>query len=285
MQTKIPFFKMHGCGNDYIFLDFIHNPIYENPSNLSRLLSNRHYGIGSDGLVIIEASNIADFKMRMFNSDGSEGKMCGNAIRCLGKYVYETQLTSKDRLKIETKSGIHSIFLHLNSNQKVASVTVLLPCPSLSPSDIPMNFSKPACIYYPFSFQNKCYPLTALSVGNPHAVFFASSLSTFPLKEIATSKSLLDLFAEGVNVSAAKIINKNHIALRVYERGSGETLACGTASCAAVMACILTNKTNKKVLVTLPGGTLLVTYDKNKKSLFLTGNCVNVYQGFFYFPD
>lgn len=284
MQNRIPFIKMHGCGNDYIFINCIHHPLEENPSCLSPLLSDRHYGIGGDGIVLIESSAIADFKMRMFNSDGSEGNMCGNAIRCLGKYVYESNLTFKETLSIETRSGIRILKLHLNPDRKVSTVTVSMGSPCLSLASIPMKSSHSTMIYHPFCFHEKTYPLTVLSLGNPHAVFFSSSPCSFPLKEIACSKKFQKMFLEGINVSVVKIINKNHIALRVYERGSGETLACGTAACASVMAGILTNKTNKKVLVTLPGGSLRVVYDKNKKELFLTGNCITVYEGLFILP-
>lgn len=266
---------MHGIGNDYIYIDCITNPIPDNISQLAQKLSDRHFGIGADGIVLILPSNNANCTMRMFNADGSEGLMCGNAIRCVGKYFYETYLkNNQDTISVETPSGIKHLTLQIN-NDVVESVTVNMGTPSLQPTDIPVLNNEP--------FINQ--PIlnhygTAVSMGNPHLVLPINDIDNFPLLSEGPKYENHPLFPNRVNTEIVEQISPTHLRMRVWERGSGETLACGTGACAAVVAFTHLNRCprNTPITVSLIGGDLTITYLDNNHVL-MQGPATEVYRG------
>lgn len=267
------FFKMHGCGNDYVFL----NCLEQVPSNLPALakkLSDRHYGIGGDGIVLIEPSRFADFFMRIFNADGSEGKMCGNAIRCLARYVYEHHLSEKTDLTIDTRSGIRKTHLILPTQSSDYQVTVEMGHPSFLASHIPMITSHPTFLNETIYVSGTAYRASAISIGNPHLVIRGGKIN-----ELGPALSQSEQFPEGVNISCVEVENATTIHASIWERGSKATMSCGTAACACLLACYLCGLTKKEASVIQPGGTLRVRYDEGTQSLFLTGEAVYVYSG------
>ena len=272
------FTKMHGIGNDYIYFNCLKEEI-KNPEELSKRISDRHFGVGGDGIVLIMKSDIADFKMRMFNADGSEGKMCGNAIRCIGKYVYEKGLTSKRELTIETLSGIKTIQLNLDGN-KVISVKVNMGKAILESSKIPVDINKEIIVNESVKINGDNYFITCVSMGNPHCIVFVDSLDNFEIDKIGPKFEKNILFPEGVNTEFVEVIDNKTLKMRVWERGSGETLACGTGSCAAVVASILNNycKRNDEITVKLLGGDLKIKYLSNG-FVYMEGPAEFVYEG------
>lgn len=284
----INFIKMNGCGNDYIYLDFIKNPTYsgligkENKKDeslfysfLSQKLSDRNFSIGGDGLVTIEKSDVADCKMRIFNKDGSEGAMCGNAIRCVGKYIYENSISKKCEIMVETKSGIKKLKLRLASGQ-VKSVTVDMGAPAFDFVSIGIDATllnsknTDSLISYPIKFEEIEYKITCVSMGNPHTVIFMPEIDHLNLEELGPKFEKNPLFKNGTNTEFVKVINKNTVQMRVWERGSGETLACGTGACASVVAAVLNNliSQNEETTVLLKGGSLLILYNS---TVYMTG--------------
>ena len=274
---KIEFTKMHGCGNDYIYVNCFEREI-DNPERLSVALSTRHFGVGGDGIVLICRSGVADAKMRMFNSDGSEGKMCGNAIRCVGKYLYDNGIVRKDRLKIETLSGIKTLGIN-TENGLVSSVRVDMGKAELVPSKIPVNIPGERIVNFPLNIGSNIYHITCVSMGNPHAVVFCDDLTNLNLAEIGPLFENHEIFPERVNTEFVKIIDRNIIQMRVWERGSGETLACGTGACAATVAAVLNGHCSKgkDIRVLLLGEMLIVNY--TDETVYMTGNCVKVFEG------
>ena len=271
------FTKMQGCGNDYVYVDATKEKI-DNISDVAIQVSNRHFGVGSDGLILIKSSNKADFFMDMYNNDGSRGKMCGNGIRCVGKYVYDNGLTDKNQLKIETLSGIKTLDLTIE-NGKVALVTVDMGSPIFSPKDIPVKSDKEEIINEPIIIGDKEYRVTCMSMGNPHAVVFVDNTEEIPLTEIGPIFENHEKFPDRVNTEFVQVIDRNHIKMRVWERGSGETLACGTGACASVVASVLNNHTDHEVRVSLLGGDLYIKYDREKNLVYMTGDAVTVFTG------
>ena len=275
------FTKMHGCGNDYIFFNCINKEI-ENPSELSKKLSDRHFGIGGDGIVLICSSKVADAKMRMFNSDGSEGKMCGNAIRCVGKYLSDNKIVNNNCIKIETLSGIKKLEL-IKENDKVIAVKVNMGAPILEPEKIPVRIKDRTnlqpVIAYPILVDNKEYRITCISMGNPHCVLFCDDIDSLKLTKIGTLFENNEIFPDKVNTEFVKVIDKETLKMRVWERGSGETLACGTGACAAVVAAVLNNfcEKGKDITVKLIGGNLTICYTEN--TVYMTGNCIVSFEG------
>lgn len=256
---KINFFKMHGTGNDYIYIDCIKESIdLENISSIAIKLSDRHFGIGGDGIVLILPSNVADFTMRMFNSDGSEGNMCGNAIRCVGKYVYENEYTKNTYITIETLSGIKDLWIDGNE----VEVDMGIPC--FNPEFIPVISKKENIINENLVIDGTSYNITCLSMGNPHCVVFVDDLENLDISKIGPRFENNKIFPNRINTEFVKVSASNEISMRVWERGSGETLSCGTGSCAAVVASILNGFCNydSDILVHLIGGTLTVKYNK-----------------------
>lgn len=271
------FTKMQGCGNDYVYVDSTKELIPNIPET-ARKVSNRNYGIGSDGLILIKNSDKADFMMDMYNQDGSRGKMCGNGIRCLGKYVYDHGLTDKTNLKIETLSGIKELELFVEDG-KVSTVKVNMGAPILESSLIPVIFDKDRVIDEPIVVGGNVYNLTCISMGNPHAVIFVDETETFPVAQIGPLFENHEMFPERVNTEFVQILSPKHIKMRVWERGSGETLACGTGACASVVASVLNGHTENEVTVSLLGGDLLINYDQDNDIVYMTGPAVEVFNG------
>ena len=282
MKHLIHFTKMQGTGNDYIYLDRMDPtlpPLPDTPSMLARRLSPRHTSVGADGLVLILPSDVADARMQMFNADGSEGAMCGNAIRCVGKYLYDEGYVHKTELTVETLAGIKHLVLHTGDDGKVHSVTVDMGVASLSPGEIPLSCESPL-IDAPVSVAGTTLRLTALSVGNPHTVIFTSDPYTVELSKIGFALEYHDLFPDRVNVEFVRIAHPTAMDMRVWERGSGETHACGTGACASVTAAVLLGHcpADTPVTVRMTGGTLTVHCTSDLR-LFMTGDAVRVYDG------
>ena len=271
------FTKMHGCGNDYVYVDCT-NKLIDNIPETARKVSDRHFGIGSDGLILIRPSERADFMMDMYNYDGSRAQMCGNGIRCVAKYVYDHKMTDKKQVKIETLSGIKTLDLTVE-NGEVTYVTVNMGNPITQPSLIPVVSDKEIVIKEPITVGGKDYEVTCVSMGNPHAVVFVDDTATLPLESIGPLFENHKMFPERVNTEFIHVTDRQHIIMRVWERGSGETLACGTGACASVVACILNGLTDNEVTVTLLGGELKIRYDEQTNTVFMTGPATKVFDG------
>ncbi len=273
------FTKMHGTGNDYIYVNGFEEKI-DNPNEASVRWSDRHKGIGSDGLVLILPSEKCDFSMRMFNADGSESEMCGNASRCIGKYVYDKGMTSKTEITLETLAGVKALKLFPGSDGKIDTVTVDMGEPELDGRLIPTIFNDKMIINKPVKFgSDLSYNITAVSMGNPHAVIFTQGIDQLDLPVIGPHIENSAIFPNRTNTEFIEIENGNKIKMRVWERGSGETMACGTGACAAVVAAVLNGLTDTKVDVELLGGTLTIEWDRSSNHVFLTGNAVTVFEG------
>lgn len=273
------FIKMHGCGNDYIFIDCFQETVKE-PAKLAGRLSDRHLGIGSDGLVLILPARKADFTMRMYNADGSVGEMCGNAIRCIGKYVYEHGRTKKTKLRIDTLAGIKELELHVEGGE-VHQVTVSMGSPILTPKSVPVLAEKNIVIDEPITVSNRIFHMTCVSMGNPHAVVFVDEVHNLKLEEIGSNFEFHPRFPNRTNIEFVQIIDRTTIKMRVWERGSQETLACGTGACAAVVAGVLNNLLDEEVKVLLLGGELNIKYAQEEKQVYMTGPAVEVFTGNF----
>lgn len=272
----IKFTKMHGLGNDYVYMDAIHQKI-DNKSELARFVSNRHFGIGADGLILICKSDIADFKMKMFNQDGSEAEMCGNGIRCVGKFVYDKGLTNKKTLKIETLAGIKILKLNVDKG-KVNTVEVDMGEPILSPEKIPVLSKEKIAKNLKIKSCDKIFYFTCVSMGNPHAITIVENVEKFDVKKYGENIEINKIFPNKTNVEFVEIIDKEHIKMRVWERGTGETLACGTGACATAVACNLNNLTSRHVFIKLLGGILEIEW-KEDNHVYMTGPAVTVFEG------
>jgi len=272
------FTKMHGIGNDYIYINGFEEQV-QNPGELSIRLSDRHKGVGSDGLVMILPSSKADFRMQMFNADGSEAEMCGNAARCIGKYVYEKGLTNKTELTLETLAGIKTLQLFLDDDNNVVSVTVDMGNPELEPSKIPTTLPGKQIVNFPFSFDGVNYHITCVSMGNPHTVIFTQNIATLDIETIGKKIENAPIFPRRTNVEFIEIIDKGRIKMRVWERGSGETMACGTGACASVVAGVLNELVSRKATVELLGGNLEIEWNENDDHVYLTGPAETVFEG------
>ena len=273
------FTKMHGCGNDYVYINCF-NETVEDPSALAIKVSDRHFGIGSDGLILICPSTVADFRMRMFNADGSEGEMCGNGIRCVAKYVYDHGMTDVKKISIETGAGIKYLDLTVEDG-KVSLVKVDMGEPILAPAEIPVDFAGERMVNEPVEVDGKEWNMTCVSMGNPHAVVFVPDTKSLELEKMGPHFEHHKIFPKRTNTEFVQILSRNEINMRVWERGSGETLACGTGTCASVMACILNGYTEHEVLVHLIGGDLTIHYDEKSNHIFMTGPAVTVFEGEF----
>lgn len=283
-KKKVRFTKMQGAGNDYIYINAMHS-LPENLPSLSRKISDRHFGVGSDGLVVIMPSVTADFRMRMFNADGSEAEMCGNASRCIGKYVYEKGLTDKTEISLETLAGIRILSLDVDGGE-VTAVTVDMGMPILRPEDVPVvSKSVDMKISETEIVGDKQYPVTAVSMGNPHAVIFCDEITDTLVLEEGPVLETADIFPKKSNIEFAKVIDRNHIRMRVWERGSGETLACGTGACASLVAAVLNGLTDRRCRISLPGGDLEIYWDETSGHVFLKGGAEFVADGDFYYEE
>lgn len=278
-MATINFTKMHGLGNDYVYINDIEGKINDE-KNLSIKISDRHFGIGSDGLILIRKSDVADFKMSMYNADGSEAQMCGNGIRCVAKYIYDNKLSDKKILTIETLAGVKTLELNVGSNDLVKEVTVDMGEPILEAKSIPVNSKKDDFIAQTISILDKDFKVTAVSMGNPHAVIFVSNVSTFDVKKYGKAlENNLSLFPEKANVEFIEIIDANNLKMRVWERGSGETLACGTGACASLVAGVLNGVCKRAATIYLLGGALNIKWDEKTNHVFLTGSATKVFDG------
>lgn len=270
------FTKMHGCGNDYVFINLFEEKI-DNPKMISKKISDRHYGIGSDGLITIGPSNNADFKMCIYNSDGSEAEMCGNGIRCVGKYVFDNGLTNKNKITIETLSGIKELKLNI-INDKVNAIEVDMGIPLIKSKDIPTVIDRNIIVSEEVKIDENIFNITCVSMGNPHTILFVKDITKIEIEKYGELIENSKLFPNKTNVEFVKVISRDEISMRVWERGSKETWACGTGACAAVTACVLNGKTDNQVLVHLRGGDIKVTYDINEH-IIMEGEAKTVYVG------
>ena len=272
------FTKMQGIGNDYIYVNCFEEKV-DDPERVSQIVSDRHFGIGGDGLVLIMPSEKADFRMRMFNADGSEGNMCGNATRCIGKFVYDNGLTDKTEITLETKSGIKYLTLY-PENGKVKTVLVNMGKAVLTPADIPMKAEGESFINKPIEVLGSEVYITAVSMGNPHAVTYVDDVMSLDLEKIGPAFENHPIFPERVNTEFIKVLDSNTIQMRVWERGSGETWACGTGACAAAVASVKNGyfKNGEEITVKLRGGDLFITYSTDG-TVLMRGAAETVFTG------
>lgn len=283
----LEFTKMQGIGNDYVYIDCTKKEL-EKPEKISQIVSDRHFGIGSDGLILILNSKVADFKMEIYNADGSKAEMCGNGIRCVAKFVYDKGLTDKTKIKIETLAGIKELELNVE-NGKVKTVKVDMGEPILEAEKIPVYIDEkmkaegitPTSVIKNLKLEayNQNFTFTCVSMGNPHAITFIENVEKFDVKKFGSVFEVAKAFPKKSNIEFVEIIDKENINMRVWERGSGETMACGTGSCASVVACILNNKTSNKVKVHLLGGELYIEWNKENNHIYMTGPAEIVFEG------
>lgn len=272
------FTKMHGLGNDYVYVNCLEETV-ENPSEVSKKVSDRHFGIGSDGLILIKPSDKADFRMDMYNADGSQAEMCGNGIRCVGKYVYDYGLTDKKSISVETLAGIKYLDFVIEDG-KVALVTVDMGEPELMSEKIPVICDKDRAIEEPIEVAGKEWKMTCVSMGNPHCVVFLDEpVKDFPLEKIGPFFECHERFPKRVNTEFIEVLDRRTVNMRVWERGSGETMACGTGACASAVAAILCGHTEDEITLHLLGGDLIVRWDKEKNKVFMTGPATVVFDG------
>lgn len=271
------FTKMHGLGNDYIYVNCFTQKV-TNPSETAKFVSDRHFGIGSDGLVLIMPSETCDFRMRMFNSDGSEAEMCGNAIRCVGKYVYDNGMTKKSVIKVDTLAGIKILDMKVEDN-KVAMVKVDMGEPVLQPPKIPVNSEKELFLSQPVIIDDREFRVTCISMGNPHAVTYVDDVEKFPLEFIGPKMENHSLFPKRINAEFVQVIDRNTLKMRVWERGAGETLACGTGACAVLVSSVLNDISNRSVVVKLLGGDLIIEWNEKDNHVYMTGPATKVFDG------
>ena len=280
MKKQLDFTKMHGAGNDYVYIDAL-NGLPVEPAKIPELahrISDRHFGVGSDGLVFIMSSAVADYKIDMYNSDGSQGRMCGNAIRCVAKYVYDRGLTRKKSLKIETLSGIMTLDLHV-AGGVVTQVRVNMGKAVFDPALIPVRWHDSKMIDEPIAVAGHLYALTCLSIGNPHAVTFVDQVETLDLARLGPLFENHSLFPDRINTEFVQVIDRHNLRMRVWERGSGETMACGTGACAALAAAMVTGRSERRVTVHLNGGDLQIEWDRSSDDIIMTGPAAFVFDG------
>ena len=278
------FTKMQGIGNDYIYVDCTKERV-EDPSALARRLSDRHFGVGGDGLVLILPGTEGDFRMRMFNADGSEAEMCGNASRCVGKYVYDRGLWDRKDLRLETGSGIRDLRL-FTENGRVTSVRVDMGKPKLRPQEIPVLPEQAGWAgelqeirSLPLKIRDRVFPVTCVSMGNPHCVVFQEEVDGWPIESWGPCFEHAPAFPQRVNTEFARVLDREHIRMRVWERGSGETLACGTGACATLVAAVMNGLTERKAKLLLNGGELEIEWDKETGHVLMTGPAEFVFDG------
>lgn len=282
---KLNFTKMEGLGNDYVYVNCFKETV-PNPSELSIKISDRHFGIGSDGLILIKPSEVADFTMEMYNADGSQSEMCGNGIRCVGKYVYDYGLTDKEEISVETLAGIKYLKFVIDRKDAsdrgtVAMVTVNMGEPIFKSKEVPVDLGKELdmVLDYPVTIDGKEYNITCVSMGNPHCITYVDDTDSFPLEEIGPKFESNPIFPRRVNAEFVQVVSRDYLKMRVWERGSGETLACGTGTCATVVASILNGLTEDEVTVRLLGGELIIKWDRETNLVYMTGPAKVVFDG------
>lgn len=276
---KMKFTKMHGIGNDYVYMDCTRERL-ENPGEIARLVSDRHKGIGSDGLILIQSSDEADFEMAMYNADGSYGKMCGNGIRCVAKYVYDNGLTDKTEISVISGGAVKYLKLTVE-NGKVKKVRVNMGEPILKPSEIPVVGEGEKLVAAPIVVDNQVYEMTCVSMGNPHAVVFMDGVDDLKIEEIGPKFEQHERFPDRVNTEFVERMDRKNLKMRVWERGSGETMACGTGACATAVAAILNGCAEREVTVHLLGGDLEIQWDETDNCVYMTGAAATVFTGEF----
>ncbi|MBR5246250.1 MAG: diaminopimelate epimerase [Clostridia bacterium] len=271
------FTKMHGAGNDYIYVDCFNENV-ENPEELSRKLSHRHFGVGADGLVLIKPSFVADCSMNIYNSDGTEAQMCGNAIRCVAKYIYDNK-KKRDKIKIDTLSGIKVVEIHSESGIAVGG-TVNMGKPIFNGRQIPTRYGMSVVKDQIINIDNNDYKITCVGMGNPHCIVFCSDIDKLELNKIGLLFEHHEMFPERINTEFVESIDENHLKMRVWERGSGETLACGTGACAVAVSAIVNGlcQRNKEIKIEALGGTLTVKWHEDN-NVYLTGEAVEIFKG------
>ena len=272
------FTKMQGLGNDYVYVNCLEEMVPD-PEETARLVSDRHFGVGSDGLILICPSKAADFEMRMYNADGSRGEMCGNGIRCVAKYVYDYGLTDKTSISVETLGGIKYLDLTVEDG-KVSLVKVDMGRPELEPSRIPVVAEGDRAVDEPITVDGKEYRMTCVSMGNPHAVVYVDcDVKELPLEEIGPGFEHHERFPKRVNTEFVRVLDRKTVEMRVWERGSGETLACGTGACAVAVSSALNGLTEDEVTVKLLGGDLRIQWDRERDTVYMTGPAAVVFDG------
>lgn len=283
-MKKISFTKMHGIGNDYIYIDCFKEKV-DNPQYLAKIMSPRRTSVGSDGVILICPSDVADAKMRMFNLDGSEGKMCGNGIRCVGKYIYDNGIAKKETLTVETLSGIKTLMVEAEKG-KAVRLTVDMGEPVLKPENIPVRYDGERMVNAPINIDGSEYRITAVSMGNPHAVVFCDEVHSLPLEKIGPKFEFNPIFPEQVNTEFIRVIDRKNLEMRVWERGSGETFACGTGACAAAVAAVLNGYCDKgsEISVHLKCGILTITYAEDSH-IYMKGAAEKVYDGVYEYES
>ena len=276
---KIKFTKMQGCGNDYIYINgFTEKIPQEKKAEIVRRISDRHFGIGGDGAIFINPAQEADFEMEMYNADGSRSEMCGNGIRCVGKYVYDYGLIDKTKFSVVSAGKIKYLELTVE-NKKAVRIKVNMGSPILLPKQIPVLSESEKVVDEPITVLDKEYRMTCVSMGNPHAVVFVENTSDFPINEVGPYFEHHERFPNRTNTEFVQIIDRNHIKMRVYERGTGETLACGTGCCASVVACVLNNLTDALVYVEVLGGVIYIEWNREENQIYMTGPAETVLEG------
>jgi diaminopimelate epimerase len=274
---KIPFTKMHGAGNDYVYVNGFEVKVVD-PAAVARAVSPRRKGIGSDGLILIQPSSVAAVRMEMYNADGSRGEMCGNGIRCVGKYAYDRGITRDNPLRVETDSGIKTLELDVQGGA-VRSVNVDMGEPILEPARIPVRCEGSRVVDAPLEVAGEIHRVTCVSMGNPHCVLFLQDIAALDLETIGPRFERHERFPKGINTEFIEVLGRNEMDMRVWERGSGETAACGTGACAAAVAGVLTGRTDRRVLVHLAGGDLTIEWRERDNHVAMRGEAVEVFRG------
>ena len=277
------FTKMHGIGNDYVYVNCFEEEV-KDPSKTAKFVSDRHFGIGSDGLILIKPSTIADCEMDMYNMDGSQGAMCGNGIRCVAKYVYDHGIVPKTHLRLAPKSGIKDLVRTVETG-KVSLVKVNMGSPILQASQIPVLVDQDTAIDQPIVVDNVSYRFTGVSMGNPHAVVYLDDVEHLDIEKIGPKFEHHDLFPDRVNTEFVKVLDRKTVQMRVWERGSGETLACGTGACAVTVSSILNHLTDDEITVKLLGGDLKIFWDRGQNLVYMTGPATTVFDGEIQIPE
>ncbi len=286
------FTKMHGLGNDYVYVNCFEKISIDNPSALAIEVSDRHKGIGADGLILISPSDIADARMRIFNADGSEAEMCGNGLRCVAKFIYDRNLAQPSTsfsvpgqqsfrysLNIETGNGVLTVGIEADENDKATEICVNMGQPILTPAEIPVDIDAEEIINYPIEIEGEKLEITCISMGNPHAIFFCENVTSIPLEQIGPIIENHSLFPNRINVHFVNILSENEFNMRTWERGSGVTMACGTGACACGVAAILTGQTERITTAHLPGGDLKLNYSQQDNCVYMTGPATEVFEG------
>jgi diaminopimelate epimerase len=272
------FTKMHGIGNDYVYVNTFDQPAPSDPARLAVAVSDRHFGVGSDGLILIGPSDFADARMRMFNADGSESEMCGNGVRCVAKYIHDHGIARKPRVTVETGRGVLTLDLEVEAG-RARRVRVNMGAPILQGSDIPTKLPGDPPVNVPLKVAGHDLRVTCVSMGNPHAVAYVDDVEAFPVEAVGAALERDASFPRRVNAHFVQVISPGEVRMRTWERGSGITLACGTGACAVCVAGVLTGKSGRKVLAHLPGGDLELDWPEDDGPVFMTGPATEVFTG------